>query len=117
MERIKNFFVGVAKFAYDFFIEPIVQLRHIFKMDNTQKAFAILDAAAKITIMASWFFAVPAFLVTLAWFYVVTSIIVMVIYIAMAFASIAALGGFMNKAANDAVAEPKDVTPAAAAAA
>jgi fatty acid desaturase len=113
MEFIKNFFVGVAKFAYDFFIEPIVQLRHIFSMTNTQKALAIIDAAAKVTIMASWFFAVPAILLTLAWVYIATSIVVGVIYLAFSLGSLAALGAFGNFAAKYVDGKPVTVAEAA----
>jgi hypothetical protein len=87
MERIKNFFVGVAKFAYDFFIHPIVNLRNLTKMDNTTKAISIIEAATRVVIMASWVVAVPALLVTLAWTWVIGTFVYVAAHVAFALGS------------------------------
>jgi hypothetical protein len=92
MERIKNFFVGVAKFAYDFFIHPIVNLRHLTKMDNTTKALSIIEAASRVIVMASWVVAVPALLVTLAWTWIIGTLIWVAATVAFMMGSMVAIG-------------------------
>jgi hypothetical protein len=121
METIKNFFKGVAKFAYDFFIGPIVELRNFFTMSNTVKALSIINAASRVIVIASWFFAVPAVLVTLAWVWIWTTVAVAVLYIVFSMGSLAAAGAFgadlaaKLHAANDGAAEQAAATEPAAA--
>jgi hypothetical protein len=67
MDFIKKLIMGAAKLAYGIFIAPIVELKNLLKKTAAEKVLTVLNAASRVIILASWFTAVPALLVTLAW--------------------------------------------------
>lgn len=117
MEFIKNFFVGVAQFAYDFFIAPIVELRNLFDMPHTSKAIALMEAASRIIIMASWFVAVPALLVVLAWTWIIGTVVYVAAHVCFGLGALVALGAFSNSKAAELNKEEVVINPMPAAAA
>jgi hypothetical protein len=81
MEFIKNFLVGAAKFVYGIFVAPIVEVKDILSMDWGQKILTMLNAVSRAVIIASWFFAVPALLVTVAWVWFWLSLFLSLVYV------------------------------------
>lgn len=68
--------VGAARIAYAVIARPFVNLINIGSMNKWEIAVSLMEVVSRTLIIASYFFAVPAFLVWLSWVWVVTFAII-----------------------------------------
>lgn len=81
LKSIWNAIKTVATLVYSVTIEPIVALKDIASETFGIAVFKVVDAASRIILIGSLFFAVPSFLVSMAWAWIVFTMIFAVGYI------------------------------------
>lgn len=84
MEFLKSLFSAIVDIA----VGPVIRLRHVMSMTKTELVITAGDIASRVAIVASFFFAVPALLVTLAWVWVILSPIVIMVITILTFVSL-----------------------------
>ena len=97
VKSIWSFVKGFVKTAFDFVVGPFIALKDIPSMSVGANIINVIQVIARVIVGASYFYAVPAWLVTLAWICIIgIPVLVLLAIIAMAI-----IGGFSLKAIYD----------------